>query len=158
MSGQASLFDFPGYPDGPGYTNQTTSREAAAKVAPKAGTQAARCLAFITERGQRGATPDECAEALDILVVSARPRCTQLKIAGLVVEAGERANENGNNAIVYRAAPPGGAPKLSGKGRGLREREAVCAWLRKRAQAGWSADLVRAAEMIEAGNHLERTE
>lgn len=138
------------YPHAPGFTNQTTSRAAARKVAPKAGTQAARCLEYIRSNGEHGATPDECADALRMLVVSARPRCTQLKNDGLVIEAGERINQNGNASLVYVIAPPG-TPTLHGKGRAVREREAVCAWLR-------SKGLDYAANEIAAGKHHRETE
>ena len=140
------------YPDGPGYTNETTSKAAAEKVAPKAGTQAADCLEFIRQRGR--ATPDEASIALNMLVTSARPRFTQLKNLGLIVEDGTAINENGNDSIAYKLAPPE-TPTLIGKGRAVREREAICKWLRERAAAGWSVDLHVAAGMIEAGNHLQ---
>ena len=136
------------YPQAPGYTNATTSKAAADKVAPKAGTQAARCLDFIRERGR--ATPDEAAAALDMLVTSARPRFTQLKNAGLIVEDGTKQNENGNDSIAYCIAPVG-TPTLYGKGRAIREREAVCAALRQWGYQG-------AADRIEAGEHLTEGE
>ena len=97
------------YPVGPGYTNNTTSLEAALKVEPAVTSMRGKVLAFIRARGHEGATPDEIASALNMLVVTARPRTTELARVGLVVDSHQRRrNENGNNSIVYIAiARPG---------------------------------------------------
>lgn len=92
------------YPMTPGYTNDTTSLEAAQKVEPVVTSMRGKVLAFIRSRGTSGATPDEIADALNMLVVTARPRTTELARMGFVRDSHlRRRNCNGNNSIVYIA-------------------------------------------------------
>ena len=91
------------YPHQPGAKTPGTSTEAAEKIAPRASVLRDRVeRLFLT-----GATltADECAEALDISILSARPRVAELVAKGLVVDTGERRrNTSGRAATVWRAA------------------------------------------------------
>lgn len=72
---------------------------------------------YIVSRGTEGATGSEISSALDILPYTAKPRCTELKDAGYVVDSGMlRKNQNDRNETVWVVAknPPQGpwvAPK-----------------------------------------------
>ena len=67
-----------------------TSRIAAAKVTSHTGTQRARVLAMLRERGTSGATDQEIQEALGLPTNSETPRRGELVKAGLVVASGRR--------------------------------------------------------------------
>lgn len=97
------LFDIPRYPDSPGAKTGGTSTEAAHKITPHANTLRDRVeRLFLT-----GATltADECAEALGVTVLAARPRLSELAKMGLIVKTSERRkNASGMSAQVWRAA------------------------------------------------------
>jgi DNA-directed RNA polymerase specialized sigma24 family protein len=60
-------------------------------------------LAYIMA-GFEGMTPDECAKLLKVSVLAVRPRCTELKKAGILEPTGERKkNRSGLSASVLRA-------------------------------------------------------
>lgn len=65
-----------------------TRRQAAAAIEPLAPTMQARVLAFIRDRGQRGATDQEIAAGLDMLPDTARARRVELVKAGQVRPSG----------------------------------------------------------------------
>lgn len=91
----------PYLPEGPGYRRTDTSRDAAVQIAPAAPTYAERCLAILAEKGPM--TPDEAATALNVSVLTIRPRFTELHQAGKIIDTSlRRANANGRNAIVWR--------------------------------------------------------
>ena len=91
------------YPSTPGYRNQETSRQAALDFADKAPTIQSRVLQSIKECGRwYGATPSEVALALDIPEVNVRPRFTELKLKGLIVDSGDRRlSSYGKQQIVW---------------------------------------------------------
>lgn len=92
------------YPDAPGFKEQTTSRESAAKVAPDADNF--RCLVLQAVRRQPSTT-DEVAAALDLSVLTVRPRMSELRALGNVEPSGlRRKNESGHSAIVWRERVP----------------------------------------------------
>ena len=58
----------------------------------------------ISGAGRHGMTPDECAEATGLPILSVRPRITELRKAGQVAPTGHRRkNKGGRTAIVWRA-------------------------------------------------------
>lgn len=91
------------YPNAPGFQDRETSAAAAVAIAPKAKTMREKVLALIA--GQTNATADEAAEALGISILSARPRCAELSVMGIIVDSGvRRENASGKSAIAWRIA------------------------------------------------------
>jgi hypothetical protein len=91
---QADLFEMPArYPESPGWKERTTSREAAAKVAPKAPNLRAQVLAVLKDAWPNGMTADEVAFALNRRELAIRPRLSELKDL-LKVEATTERREN----------------------------------------------------------------
>jgi hypothetical protein len=66
-----------------------------------AGTVAAEVLDYL-RLNPAGATADEIAYALKQTAFTVRPRCTELREAGLIKDSGRRGkNTSGRNAIVW---------------------------------------------------------
>lgn len=85
-----------------------TSRAAAEKVQPDAAIIRSRVLRDIRRAGALGATPSETAGRLKLHILSVRPRTTELKDMGDIVDSGKRRrNARGNNEIVWIAAGQG---------------------------------------------------
>lgn len=106
MSGQADLFGpfaarVPAqWPD--------TSRAAAEALQPDAARLRTEVLLAIRRAGADGLTADEAAARLGLSPLSTRPRCTELRQAGLIADSGRRwPNASGRQAIVWVAAWPG---------------------------------------------------
>lgn len=95
------LFDSP-YPTGPGWKEHETSREAAEDMALRAGTL--RRLAYDYIRKHPGHTADEIASALEESPLAIRPRISELRLKGLIVNAGRGRNRSGKAAHLWRAA------------------------------------------------------
>jgi hypothetical protein len=92
------------YPNGPGYKELTTSRDAAVAVAASSPLLRERVYAAIKGTGARGMTPDEAAAAVGKTIMAVRPRVTELAKASRIVPTGERrANESGLKAKVWKA-------------------------------------------------------
>jgi hypothetical protein len=107
------------YPRSPGWKGgNNTSRKAADAVAVHAGTVRARVLAEYARAGADGMTADQCAKALNVSILTTRPRATELLKTGLLTPTGERRqNDSGMSAVVLRiteagiaALPDGGRP------------------------------------------------
>jgi predicted ArsR family transcriptional regulator len=82
-----------------------TSIAAAEALQPDARTLREDVLAAIRAAGPAGLTADEAAARLRLSPFTARPRCTELRAAGLVRDSGQRrANASGRAAIVWVAA------------------------------------------------------
>lgn len=102
MTGQPDLFGLAGrvpaqWPD--------TSVAAAEALQPDAQTLREDVFAAIRAAGQEGLTADEVAARLRLSPFTTRPRCTELRVAGLIVDSGRRrANASGRAAIVWVAA------------------------------------------------------
>ncbi|MCR9254728.1 MAG: hypothetical protein NXI16_01380 [Alphaproteobacteria bacterium] len=80
-----------------------TSREAFEGV--DARTLRDQALAAIKRAGPIGLTADETADRLSQHYGSIRPRCTELKLSGKIIDSGQRRkNKNGKNMIVWVAA------------------------------------------------------
>ena len=91
------------YPVTPGYVpHSPTSREAAERIEPVAGTMRAKVLDVIRGRGAEGATDDEIQRVLDLSQNSARPRRRELELGGLVRDSGRtRPTRSGRQAAVW---------------------------------------------------------
>lgn len=94
---------FATYPDRPGYRENTTSRDAARAMEPRAGTLRARVLDVLRHAEL---TPDEIANELTESILAVRPRVTELFRMHLIERTGERRmNVSRMRAHVYRLAP-----------------------------------------------------
>lgn len=99
MSDTLDLFT---YPQVPGAKVSGTSREAAESMKEDAATLRTLCLAFLSIYPK---TADQCAAAMDQSVLSVRPRFSELRAMGLIVDTGERRlNYSGRKAIVWDVA------------------------------------------------------
>lgn len=89
------------YPNSPGYKENTTSKESAKRIEPKAKTLRDSCLKVLL---LHNLTPDEVAAHLGVSILSVRPRISELFKQGLIKPTGvRRMNESGNRAHVYKA-------------------------------------------------------
>lgn len=92
----------PHTPDGVGYRPTDTSQAAASGVASSRW-----CSLALAAIEAKPMTPDEVAAELGVTVLTIRPRMTQLKQAGLIIDTGERRKTaSGRKAAVYRAKEP----------------------------------------------------
>lgn len=105
---QPDLLD---YPRTPGWRDVDTSIEAAEEIAPRV--RRLRGLVFAMVKNHvHGLTADEVAERCRLTPFSIRPRLTELKALGLIVDSGgRRQNESGRRAIVWVVAEPPGPDK-----------------------------------------------
>lgn len=93
------LFDT--YPNKPGFKRPGTSEDAAKEVATEASVLRQACLDCIMESPK---TSDEVAAALGRSVLAIRPRISELKFQGKIVETSERRrNVSGKMAAVWKA-------------------------------------------------------
>jgi hypothetical protein len=91
------------YPHAAGFKGGETSRQAAESI--NADVLRAKVLQVFRLRGP--CTADEVAEALNIDKLSIRPRCSELKDMGKIVDAGyRRPNRSGRSAAVLKAILP----------------------------------------------------
>jgi hypothetical protein len=99
---QLSLFDEArGYPDEPGWKESETSKEAAEDIALRAGTLRRLAYDFILRHPYH--TADEVAAALDESPLAIRPRISELRLQGLIVNDGRGLNRSGKAAHLWRA-------------------------------------------------------
>lgn len=94
-------------------------READHQAARHAGTQRERVLQFVRSRARHGATDGELAEALGLILDTARPRRNELAAAGAIIDSGRRrpSTIGGRPATVWVArefAEPANRPKAAG--------------------------------------------
>ncbi len=96
MNAQLSIFDAPVMPYGdlPGHRASETSAAGARAIKPKVGSLQARVLQALHD------TPGLTSRGLDRVLGttttrSAWPRCTELKVAGCIQEAGTCVEETG---------------------------------------------------------------
>lgn len=97
--------DFLKYPVSAGFKDRETSFDAALKIEStgRADRLRARALDEWKKAGLKGLTPDECAENLQELPTSIRPRATELKKRGQLKKhprGTRRRNETGGFAAV----------------------------------------------------------
>jgi hypothetical protein len=105
---QTDLFPDTGsgrYPAAPGWKAEGPSKEAARKIAPRAGSLRAKVLSHFVAGYPATYTADEIARAVNISEFSARPRLTELKLLGWLEETAERRpNASGCMASAVRAS------------------------------------------------------
>lgn len=88
------------YPVAPGFKRTDTSRQAAEDMKPNAATLRAKVLTALRLYGPL--TADQCATALSQPILSIRPRLSELRELGKVVDTGDRRpNASGKRAIVW---------------------------------------------------------
>lgn len=89
------------YPNAPGYKVSGTSAEAAGSISLKAETLRNYCLIQLREEDM---TADECAKRVGAGILAIRPRFSELRRMGWIVDSGHRRkNASGRNAVVWRA-------------------------------------------------------
>lgn len=89
------------YPATPGFKVDGPSAAAAANVAESAETLRADVVKALKRFGAM--TADECAAVLNKSILSVRPRFSELRVAGKVVDTGgRRKNSSGHSATVWR--------------------------------------------------------
>lgn len=82
-----------------------TSAEAAASLTPETlGALQRRVFEFIRDRGEDGATDEECQQQLGMNPSTQRPRRGELADGGLIVASGTRLTSSRRRATVWRAA------------------------------------------------------
>lgn len=98
------------YPDQPGHQHTDTSVLAGQSIAPYAVRLRGECLRLLRKRGPL--TSDEIAEALNLSILSVRPRITELRRMGQVRDTGlRRPSSTGHSSAVVEAhVVPGGSP------------------------------------------------
>lgn len=102
MSGMKDqFFDDTPYPESPGFKEPTTSREAARSMAPEARKLRGIVLRLIDE-SPGGLTADQAAEILGESVLAVRPRFSELRRTGHIIDSGHTAkNKSGKSAIIW---------------------------------------------------------
>jgi len=78
------------------------SKEAARKIKVKLTGIRGRVFTYIKSCGQNGATGSEVADVLNLLPYTAKPRCSELRDAGMIRDSGRmRENKNGGKETVW---------------------------------------------------------
>ena len=102
MPEQLDLLD---YPNTPGWQRPETSIAAAEEIAPRVGRLRARVLAEVHKaeaEGRDGLTADEAAARLELSILTARPRCSELVKLGLLHDSGQRRpSDSGHPQVVW---------------------------------------------------------
>lgn len=102
---QQTLFDYrppETYPDAPGYSNETTSKAAAASIKPDLGRLQQRVFDHIQARPS---TAREVEDALSMRTQTVTARIRELVLKNKLVDSGEkRETDSGRKAIVWKAA------------------------------------------------------
>jgi predicted ArsR family transcriptional regulator len=84
-----------------GHAGTDTSIEAAEKIEVRAGSMRAQVLDYLT-KAPAPRSADEIAAALGHDMLAIRPRITELRKAGMIVDSGERGkNKSGRKAILW---------------------------------------------------------
>jgi predicted ArsR family transcriptional regulator len=80
------------------------SIEAYQSIQPHLTELQARVLSHVRAAGAHGINAYELARAADLIENTARPRLSDLRALGLIIEAGRRKNGRGRNETVFIAA------------------------------------------------------
>jgi hypothetical protein len=103
-----------GYPERPGWKTPGPSQQAAQAITGRARTLRDRVFAYIKSAqsaGRPAPTADEIAAGLDVNLLSIRPRVSELRRLGEIVEAAERGrNASGMSAGRWVPASERGRP------------------------------------------------
>ena len=78
------------YPEHPGFKKTDTSEDAADKMVSKAATMRGQIMEMLEDETWAGVAADEAAENFGFIVVSCRPRFSELKALGVIVDSGRR--------------------------------------------------------------------
>ena len=105
MSKQLALQFSGRYPRRAGYQLTDTSKAAAEKLNRGGREEGMREVVFAAYADGAELTADEAAARLGLETTQVRPRCTQLKKLGLLIDTGKRReNKSGNSTAVLRKA------------------------------------------------------
>jgi hypothetical protein len=99
----------------PAHNGTPTSRAAAERIEPVAGTLRRQVLDYLREQGEHGATDEEMQDALHMNPSTQRPRRIELCDTGWILRTDDvRKTHSGRDAAVYRVAPSeqGDAPVI----------------------------------------------
>ena len=89
------------YPHDPGFQNTDTSKNAASSMKDKAETLRIQSYKAI-KTSRSGLTADEVAFSIRKSILAIRPRITELKMQGAIIDSGiRRENSTGRNAAVF---------------------------------------------------------
>lgn len=89
------------YPEEPGWKEEDTSREAAESMAGRAGTLRRNAYDYICRFPYH--TADQIAAALGESPLAIRPRISELRMKGLIINDGRGINRSGKAAHLWRA-------------------------------------------------------
>ena len=83
------------YPTHAGFTDASTSRQAAVDITQSGRKDKLQAVVMaVLKNHSNGLTPDECANYMEVDILSIRPRFTELKRLGLIEDTGERRLSN----------------------------------------------------------------
>lgn len=92
------------YPEAAGFKVAGPSKESARST--PARILQSRVLQYFHDNGADGLTADECAEGLSESILSVRPRLSELRRAGILIDSGlRRKNFSGKSATVWIRRP-----------------------------------------------------
>jgi len=92
----------PKTPDGAGYRNTDTSYAAALEIEPKAATIRKRIIEHMRTINAP-ISADDTAEALALSVLAVRPRFSELRESGRIVDSNQRGtNRSGRSSILWK--------------------------------------------------------
>lgn len=92
------------YPERPGYTEPTTSKDAADAMGAFVGSLREQVRQAIARAAEGGLTADEAAQAIGQTVLSVRPRVAELAALGEIIDTGRtRPNLSGRNAKIWKS-------------------------------------------------------
>ena len=96
------------YPDTPGWKGaKDTGRQAARAIAPGLARRQRQVLEAFSRFGSAGATCDQVAEMLGLLIYLVRPRASALERKGKLHPIGKRPGSMGHQVTVYSVVQHG---------------------------------------------------
>ena len=96
-------FDFDKYPNKAGHRNIRTSVESAEQINPQLRRLHKIVILELEKVFPKGLTGSELANRVNRNLLTIRPRTTELKLLGLIVDTEKtRKNENGKSEIIYK--------------------------------------------------------
>ena len=92
----------PKTPDGTGYHNTDTSYDAALEIEPEAATIRKRIIEHM-QTINAPISPDDTADALGLSVLAVRPRFSELRESGRILDSNQRGtNRSGRSCILWK--------------------------------------------------------
>ena len=96
-------FDFDKYPHKAGHRGVRTSVESANSINKEISRLKKTILLELEKHYPKGLTGSELANKLNRSILTIRPRTTELKLLGLIIDTEKsRKNENGKSEIIYK--------------------------------------------------------